>query len=121
MTVPAGAGAPAGGPTRELWPADLVYDGLGRPRKDAAVLVQTRPSPARVVTIGHLEALRAQVAGVPVRPARRGIAPAPVHAPTHHGQAPTGLRCLVWLHVNATGLDGLRAIAGRSGWGRRIS
>jgi cytosine/adenosine deaminase-related metal-dependent hydrolase len=66
-----------------LWPADLVYDGLGRPRKDAAVLVQTQPAPARVVTIGNLDALRTQYPAVPVRPARRVIAPAPVNAHTH--------------------------------------
>ena len=71
------------GPARELWPADLVYDGLGRPRKEAAVLVQTQPAPARVVTIGHFGALRAQFPAVPVRPARRVIAPAPVNAHTH--------------------------------------
>ncbi len=77
------ASADTRGPARELWPADLVYDGLGRPRKDAAVLLQVRPAPARVVTIGALDALRAEYPAVPVRPARRVIAPAPVNAHTH--------------------------------------
>ena len=83
MGAPAAAGSGTQGPVRELWPADLVYDGLGRPRRDAAVLVQTRPEPARVVTIGRLDALRAQDPGVPVRSPRRVIAPPPVNAHTH--------------------------------------
>jgi aminodeoxyfutalosine deaminase len=81
--APAPADSETPGPARALWPADLVYDGLGRPRKDAAVLVQTRPEPARVVTIGHLDALRAEYPGVPVRSPRRVIAPAAVNAHTH--------------------------------------
>lgn len=83
VSSPAGVDTETQGPARELWPADLVYDGLGRPRRDAAVLVQVRPEPARVVTIGHLDALRAQYPAVPVRPSRRVIAPAPVNAHTH--------------------------------------
>lgn len=71
------------GPARELWPADLVYDGLGRPRRDAAVLVQVRPEPARVVSIGGLATLRAANPEAPTRPARGVIAPAPVNAHTH--------------------------------------
>ena len=83
VSSPSGADTDTRGPARELWPADFVYDGLGRPRKDAAVLVQTRPEPARVVTIGLLETLRTQHPGVSVRPTRRVIAPAPVNAHTH--------------------------------------
>ena len=83
MTPPAAAGPGAGAPARELWPAEFVYDGLGRPRRGAAVLVQTSPAPARVVTIGSFDALRAQHPGVAVRPARRVIAPPPVNAHTH--------------------------------------
>jgi aminodeoxyfutalosine deaminase len=80
--TPPGPGA-SGAPARELWPAEWVYDGLGRPRRGAAVLVQTSPAPARVVTIGAFEALRAQHPGVAVRPSRRVIAPRPVNAHTH--------------------------------------
>jgi aminodeoxyfutalosine deaminase len=68
---------------REVWPADFVYDGLGRPRKDAAVVVQRRPEPARVVTVG---AVADVVAGHPealVRPRSRVVAPPPVNAHTH--------------------------------------
>jgi len=68
---------------RELWPADLVYDGLGRPRRDAAVVVQTRPAPARVVAVGPFAELRAEHPHAALRPRRRVIAPAPVNAHTH--------------------------------------
>jgi aminodeoxyfutalosine deaminase len=77
-------GAPGGRPVaRELWPADFVYDGLGRPRRDAAVLVQVWPQPARVVTIGPFTDLRTQHPGARVLPRRRVVAPAPVNAHTH--------------------------------------
>jgi aminodeoxyfutalosine deaminase len=68
---------------RELWPADLVYDGLGRPRKDAAVIVQRRPEPARVVTVGGLAELTALHPEASVRPRSRVVAPPPVNAHTH--------------------------------------
>lgn len=84
MTAPGATDVRASGaPARELWPAEWVYDGLGRPRKGAAVLVQSSPPPARVITVGPLEALRAQHPDVALRPARRVIAPAPVNAHTH--------------------------------------
>lgn len=71
------------GPARALWPADLVYDGLGTPRRDAAVLVQVRPEPARVVTVGPFEALRAANPTAVVAERVRVIAPRPVNAHTH--------------------------------------
>jgi aminodeoxyfutalosine deaminase len=70
-------------PSRQLWPADYVYDGLGRPRVDAAVLVQVQPEPARVLAVGAAPLMRAQYPEVPVRPRVRVIAPAPVNAHTH--------------------------------------
>lgn len=71
------------GPRRELWPADLVYDGLGRPRRDAAALVQVHPEPARVVAIGAADALRAAYPDAPERPRVAVLAPAAVNAHTH--------------------------------------
>ena len=72
-----------GGPRRELWPADLVYDGLGSPRRDAAVLVQVAPVPARVVAVGRASELRAGHRDATERAPVGVIAPAPVNAHTH--------------------------------------
>ncbi len=68
---------------REIWPADLVYDGLGRPRRDAGVVVQTSPRPARIVAVGPLEGLSDQHPTAQVRPRTRVVAPAAVNAHTH--------------------------------------
>jgi cytosine/adenosine deaminase-related metal-dependent hydrolase len=70
-------------PSRELWPADYLYDGLGRPRVVAAVLVQVQPEPARVLSIGNDAAMRSQNPGVVERERVRVIAPNPVNAHTH--------------------------------------
>ena len=70
-------------PTRELWPAEFVVDGLGRPRRHAAVLVQVRPAPARVITVASFAELREAHPDVAVRPACRVIAPPAVNAHTH--------------------------------------
>jgi cytosine/adenosine deaminase-related metal-dependent hydrolase len=70
-------------PSRELWLADYVYDGLGRPRVDAAVLVQVAPEPARVLAVGAAALMRMQYPEVPVRPRVQVIAPPPVNAHTH--------------------------------------
>ena len=72
-----------GGPQRELWPAAIVYDGLGTPRRDAAVLVQVAPEPARVVVVGRAAELRAAYPAATERPPVVVIAPAPVNAHTH--------------------------------------
>jgi cytosine/adenosine deaminase-related metal-dependent hydrolase len=60
-----------------------VYDGLGTPRRDAAVLVQVRPSPARVVSVGAFADLRAANPHARVVDRVRVIAPPPVNAHTH--------------------------------------
>lgn len=73
----------AGGPRRELWPAALVYDGLGSPRRDAAVLVQVAPEPARVVAVLRASQLRAAYPDATERPAVDVLAPAAVNAHTH--------------------------------------
>lgn len=73
----------AGGPRRELWPAALVYDGLGSPRRAAAVLVQVAPQPARVVAVGSASELRAAHPEATERPPVGVLAPAPVNAHTH--------------------------------------
>ena len=73
----------AGGPRRELWPAALVYDGLGSPRRDAAVLVQVAPAPARVVAVGSAAELRAANPGATERPAVGVLALPAVNAHTH--------------------------------------
>ncbi len=72
-----------GGPRRELWPAALVYDGLGTPRRDAAVVVQVSPEPARVVAVGAAAALRATYPDAVARPVVGVLAPAAVNAHTH--------------------------------------
>jgi cytosine/adenosine deaminase-related metal-dependent hydrolase len=75
--------AAAGALGRELWPADLVYDGLGTPRRDAAVVVQVRPEPARVVAIGAADELRRAYPDASERPKVAVLAPPPVNAHTH--------------------------------------
>jgi len=70
-------------PRRRLWPAEVVYDGLGRPRKDAAVLVQEAPLPQRIIEVGGLAALREASPGVDEADMRRVIALPPVNAHTH--------------------------------------
>lgn len=79
----AAAAPDGGGPARELWPAIFVFDGLGRPRRDAAVLVQTRPGPARVLAVGPASDLRAANPTVPERALVEVLAPRPVNAHTH--------------------------------------
>lgn len=73
----------SGGPRRELWPAALVYDGIGTPRRDAAVLVQVAPEPPRVVAVGGAAELRAAYPGTAERPSVGVIAPPAVNAHTH--------------------------------------
>ena len=73
----------SGGPRRELWPATLVYDGLGSPRRDAAAVVQVAPEPGRVVAIGPASELRAAYPGATERPLVGVLAPAAVNAHTH--------------------------------------
>lgn len=72
-----------GGPQRELWPAAIVYDGLGTPRRDGAVLVQVAPEPPRVVVVGRASELRAAHPAATERPSVDVIAPAAVNAHTH--------------------------------------
>jgi cytosine/adenosine deaminase-related metal-dependent hydrolase len=73
----------AGGPRRELWPAALLYDGLGSPRRDAAAVVQVAPEPARVVAVGHARELRAAYPDAAERPPVGVLAPPAVNAHTH--------------------------------------
>jgi aminodeoxyfutalosine deaminase len=82
LSRPEGAGR-AAAVARELWAADFVYDGLGRPRRDAAVVVQTWPEPARLVAVGRVDLLRTQHPTARPRPRRTVIAPAAVNAHTH--------------------------------------
>ena len=77
------APASADRPGRELWPAAFVFDGLGRPRRDAAVLGHVTPDPARLLAVGPLSVLRETNPGVRERPAVEVLAPAPVNAHTH--------------------------------------
>lgn len=79
----AATGVGASPVARELWPAEFVYDGLGRPRREAAVVVQTWPLPARVVAVGAFAEMVEQYPTARVAPRRRVIAPAAVNAHTH--------------------------------------
>jgi aminodeoxyfutalosine deaminase len=72
-----------GGPRRELWPAALVDDGIGSPRRGAAVVVQVEPEPARVIAIGAEAAMRDAYPLAPARPRVDVLAPPPVNAHTH--------------------------------------
>lgn len=78
MSGPVGAA-----PRRELWPADLVYDGLGTPRRQAAALVQVAPEPARLLAVGPEAALRTAHPDARVRPRVAVLAPPAVNAHTH--------------------------------------
>ena len=73
----------AGAPRRLLAPAEILYDGLGRPRRDAAALVQIDPPPPRLIAVGPTEALRVAHPEAVVAPAAAVIAPPPVNAHTH--------------------------------------
>jgi aminodeoxyfutalosine deaminase len=72
-----------GAPRRILAAAQLLYDGLGRPRRDAAALIQTEPPPARLIAVGDRAALRDANPDAASMPIAEVIAPAPVNAHTH--------------------------------------
>lgn len=86
--MPAGPGstqATAGdGLGRELWPADVVYGGIGAAQTAAAVAVQRRPDGGRtVIAIDAAERLRERFADADELPARSVLAPPAVNAHTH--------------------------------------
>ncbi|HWG83932.1 MAG TPA: amidohydrolase family protein [Deinococcales bacterium] len=64
---------------RVLLTADVVYNGMGLPVNDGAVLV----AGGNVVSFGKAAELRAREPGVPERRAGRAILPRPVNAHTH--------------------------------------
>jgi aminodeoxyfutalosine deaminase len=69
---------------REVWPADLVYLGVGAALADAAVVAQRRPDGVRTVVAADV---RARLAGrfpdAEEVPAREVLAPPPANAHTH--------------------------------------
>jgi aminodeoxyfutalosine deaminase len=70
---------------RVLFTADVVYNGVGLPLENAAVLVAKESSidPGTVVVFGKLEDLRIQFPDARVEHLGRAILPAPVNAHTH--------------------------------------
>lgn len=63
--------------------ADVVYNGLGTPRADAAVVVQRVGDDTRIVAVGAAEPTLAAYPDAPVIDAGFAVAPAPVNAHTH--------------------------------------
>lgn len=70
---------------RVLLTSDVVYNGVGLPLENAAVLVAKESSidPGTVVVFGKLEDLRSQFPDARVQHLGRAILPAPVNAHTH--------------------------------------
>jgi aminodeoxyfutalosine deaminase len=70
---------------RVLFTADVIYNGVGLPLENAAVLVAKDSSldPGTVVTFGKLEELRTQYPDARVENLGRAILPSPVNAHTH--------------------------------------
>ena len=77
LTVAAGLG-------RELWPADVVYGGIGAAQVAAGVAVQRRPDGGRsVIAIDALERLRQRFPDAALQPSSGVLAPPAVNAHTH--------------------------------------
>jgi aminodeoxyfutalosine deaminase len=65
---------------RQLYTADVVYNGIGLPLEDGAVLVSNEGA---VVGFGKFEAMARQFPDVPSKRIGRAILPPPVNAHTH--------------------------------------
>lgn len=68
---------------RTLLRAEVVYNGLGTPRRGGAVVVQDDGSDRRVVAVGSLDEARARYPDALERDAGFALSPAPVNAHTH--------------------------------------
>lgn len=78
------APAPGAGLGRELWPAEVVYGGIGAAQSGAAVAVQRRPDGGRtVIAIDALERLRERFPDAREQAASTVLAPHAINAHTH--------------------------------------
>ena len=66
-----------------LLTAEVVYNGLGTPRANAAVVVQEAGDLTTVIAVDSLEAARARFPTARERPVGFAITPPPVNAHTH--------------------------------------
>ncbi len=73
----------SGGLRRTLRRAEVVYSGLGTPRKDGAVVVQEAAGEFRVVAIDALETARRAYPDATEEDAGFALSPPPVNAHTH--------------------------------------
>lgn len=69
--------------TREIWTAEVVYNGLGLPRTDGAVVVQRAGEGSQVVAVSELELAKQNFPDAPVRHVGFALTPQPVNAHTH--------------------------------------
>lgn len=82
-TIDGDVGMPQHAYRRRLLRADVVYNGLGTPRADGAVVLQGTPQGATVVDIAALDEARIAHPGAEEEDAGFAITPPPVNAHTH--------------------------------------
>ena len=68
---------------RRILTADVVYSGIGTPRRNGAVVIQGEGQDAQVIAIDHLAAATANHPDAPVEEAGFAISPPLVNAHTH--------------------------------------
>ena len=68
---------------RKAFLADVVYNGLGTPRSDAAVVTQDAADELLVVAVEGIDEVRRRYPGIPEVAAGFALSPAPVNAHTH--------------------------------------
>jgi cytosine/adenosine deaminase-related metal-dependent hydrolase len=68
---------------REIWTADIVYNGLGLPQKHAAVVVQTASGRRQIIAVSALTLAQQNYPDAPVRELGFALTPPPVNAHTH--------------------------------------
>lgn len=69
--------------TRTIVRAEVVYNGLGTPREDGAVVIQDDGSSRRVIAVDALERARRSFPDAAEEDAGFAVSPAPVNAHTH--------------------------------------
>jgi cytosine/adenosine deaminase-related metal-dependent hydrolase len=68
---------------REIWTAEVVYNGLGLPRTDGAIVVQRAGDSHQVVAVSDLELAKQNFPDAPVRHVGFALTPESVNAHTH--------------------------------------
>lgn len=69
--------------SRTLLRAEVVYNGMGTPRRDGAVVVQDDGAERRVVALASLASVRARYPGAEERDVGFALSPPPANAHTH--------------------------------------